>query len=115
MSPFESANVSSTFHVLDLDANVRADLFLHNETTGQWFELLSNGVGAFTVGGNGFWSLGWDLYPTDLNRDGRGDLILYNPTNGQWFQARNLTLGTFSYSSGIWATGLTIVTGPLVR
>ena len=80
---------------MDLDANGRTDLFMHNIATGQWFEWLSTGAGAFSVGGNGFWSLGWNLSSTDFNDDGRGDLLLYNATTGVWFQARNLTLGTF--------------------
>ena len=84
---------------------------MHNAADGQWFELVSDGLGDFVVAGNGFWSLGWTIQAGDFNGDGRGDLLLYNPTTGVWFQARNLVLGSFSYTSGIWSAGLSVVTG----
>jgi hypothetical protein len=62
------------------------------------------------VAGNQTWSSGWQLYPTDLNGDRRTDFLLYDPSTGAWYQARNLVTGSFSYSSGSWAPGLTIVT-----
>jgi len=101
--------------VADLDGNGDDDLFLYNPTTGRWFELLGDGAGHFSAAGFGFWSPGWDLYPTDFNADGRADLLLYSPTTGIWYQARNLTLGSFSFSSGYWGPGMTIVTGSAGR
>jgi hypothetical protein len=98
-----------TPYVADFDADGDQDLFLHAATTGQWFQMLSDGVGGFSVGGSQTWSLGWNIYPTDLNGDGRSDFLLYHPTTGVWYQARNFTLGTFTYSSGNWNPGLTII------
>lgn len=98
-----------TPHVGDLDADGDQDLFLYQEGTGAWYELLSDGVGGFTEGGGQMWSTGWQIHMTDLNADGRSDVLLYNPSTGVWYQARNLTIGTFSYTNGVWATGLTII------
>jgi hypothetical protein len=102
-------------YAADLDGDGKADLFLHSPTTGLWFEMISDGAGNFTSVGSQTWSLGWNLYPTDLNADNRSDIVLYDPTTGVWYQARNLVLGTFSYSSGSWGTGLTIVARPPIR
>ena len=96
-------------YVGDLDADGTDDLFLHSATTGQWFEMISDGAGVFSVGGNSTWSLGWQVHPTDLNGDHRTDFVLYNTTTGAWCEARNLVNGSFAYSSGFWAPGLTIV------
>lgn len=98
-----------TIYPIDLDGDSKMDLFLHNGASGQWFAMLSSGSGGFSVSGSGTWSLGWGIYPTDFTADGRGDLLLYNATTGVWFQARNLTGNTFSYASGSWTTGLTVV------
>jgi hypothetical protein len=98
-----------TPYVGDLDADGDDDLFLHSAITGHWIEMLSDGEGGFSVGGNEIWSTGWQLHPTDLNGDKRTDFVLYNPTTGAWNQARNLAIGLFSYTSGFWAPGLTIV------
>jgi len=98
-----------TPYVGDLNADRAQDLFLHSATTGRWFEMISDGAGQFTNAGGQAWSLGWNIYPTDFNADGRTDFMLYHPSTGVWYQARNLVLGTFSYSSGVWATNLTIV------
>jgi hypothetical protein len=99
-----------TPYVGDWDADGDSDLLLWaKDTTGQWFQMMSNGLGAFSVGGSQTWSLGWNLYVTDLNTDGRSDIVLYHPTSGVWYQARNFTLGTFTYSSGSWASNLTII------
>ncbi|MEO6221854.1 MAG: FG-GAP-like repeat-containing protein [Vicinamibacterales bacterium] len=101
--------------VVDLNADGRADLFLYNETSGRWFELTGNGAGLFTSVGEGFWSPGWKLYPTDLNGDGRADIMLYDSPSGVWYSALNLTLGSFSYSSGFWNSGLQVVVRPPIR
>jgi hypothetical protein len=98
-----------TPYVGDLDADNDQDLLLHAEDTGQVFEMISNGTGGFSVGGSTTWSLGWSIYPTDLNGDHRTDFLLYHPTTGVWYQARNLTLGSFSYTTGTWASNLTII------
>jgi hypothetical protein len=100
---------------VDFSADGKDDLFLHAQSTGIWFEMISDGAGNFTNAGGQTWSLGWSLNPTDLNGDRRGDIVLYDPASGVWYQARNLVLGTFSYSSGSWATGLTIVARPPIR
>ncbi len=55
------------------------------------------------------WSPGWQTLVTDLDGDRRSDLILYNATTAQWFQCLNRTLGSFTYGSGTWEAGLTIV------
>lgn len=108
---FTSGFFSTGFalYPLDLNADGRTDLFLHNASTGQWFEFTSSGTGTFTNSGNGTWTLGWSLLPSDFNGDRRGDLLLYNASTGVWFQARNLTLNAFTYNSGAWDTGLTVV------
>lgn len=98
-----------TPYVGDLDADGDQDLLLHLEANGQWFEMLSTGTGGFTVGGSGAWSTGWNIYPTDFNGDARTDFLLYHPTTGVWYQARNPSLNTFTYTTGNWATGLTII------
>ena len=54
-------------------------------------------------------SLAWQVYVTDFNADGLSDLLLYNATSGQWFQARNTAPGSFSYTTGSWSAGLTII------
>ncbi len=104
-----------TPYVGDFDGNGVDDLFLYSAATGVWFQMISDGVGGFSVGGNQTWTTGWQLYPTDLNGDGRTDLLLYDPASGLWYQARNLVTGSFSYSSGTWATGLTIITRAPIR
>lgn len=96
-------------YALRIDTDADADLFMHNPTTGQWFEFLSDGAGAFTAAGGGTWSLGWDLIPTDFDGDGRSDLLLYNPSSGLWFRARNTAPGAFSYLSGYWSAGLSLL------
>lgn len=96
-------------YVLDLDANGRSDLLLHNATTGQWFQLISTGAGGFTNAGGGAWSGGWSVSIADLNGDGRDDVFLYNTSTGVWYEARNLTLGAFSYTTGAWSPGYTII------
>lgn len=98
-----------TPYVGDLDADGDADVFVHNGDSGAWTELLSNGVGQFTSAGSGNWILGWNIYVSDFNADKRADLFLYNPTNGVWYMARNLTIGAFTYTTGTWATNLTII------
>ena len=97
-------------YVGDWDADGDSDLLLWAENgTGQLFQMMSDGVGGFTVGGTVTWSLGWKVHVTDLNSDGRSDIVLYHPTTGVWYQARNFTLGAFTYTSGTWATNLTII------
>ena len=100
-----------TPYVGDLDADGRDDVFVHASATGFWYELISSGTGGLTSGGNGAWAPIWSVSPTDFNADGRTDVLLYDPASGVWYQARNLTLGAFSYSTGTWATNLTIVVG----
>jgi hypothetical protein len=102
-------------HVADFDADGRDDLFLHDPVTGVWFQMISDGAGNFTNVGGQTWSLGWSVLPTDLNGDGRTDLVLYDPATGAWYQARNLVNGTFTYSSGNWVSGLTVITRPPIR
>ena len=99
----------------DFDGDGSDDLFLHSATTGEWFQMISDGAGGFSVGGNQTWTTGWQLYPTDLNGDGRTDFLLYDPASGVWYQARNLVLGSFSYDSGFWSPGLTIITRTPIR
>jgi hypothetical protein len=103
-----------TPRVGDLDGDGADDVFLHKETTGQWFQMISNKVGNFVVGSGQSWTLGWNLYPTDLNGDGRMDFVLYNPVSGDWYQARNLSAG-FSYTNGSLAPGLTLIVGSPIR
>ena len=93
----------------DLDADGDADVFVHNSSSGAWTELLSNGTGQFTSAGSGAWVLGWNLYLSDFNADKRTDILLYNPSSGVWYMARNLTIGAFTYTTGTWATNLTII------
>ena len=69
----------------------------------------------FTNVGGQIWSLGWRLYPAEMTGDRRVDMLLYDPQTGVWYQARNAANGVFLYSSGTWATGLTIVTRAPVR
>ena len=104
-----------TPHVADVDGDLRHDVFLHDEATGAWAEMISDGVGGFTNAGSQVWTLGWQLHFTDVNADGRADLLLYDPSTGAWYLARNLVNGSFTYSSGTWAAGLTIVTRSSVR
>jgi len=108
-------SVGWTPWVADLDADGGEDLFLHDPKTGVWFQMISSGAGGFHNGGGETWSLGWQLHPTDLNGDGRTDLVLYDPATGVWYQARNLVLGSFNFSSGVWATGLDVIVRPPIR
>jgi len=101
--------------VADFDGDGAEDLFLHDPATGVWFQMISNGAGGFVNGGGETWSLGWELHPTDFNGDGRTDLLLYDPVTGVWYQARNLVTGSFTYSSGVWGTGLDVVVRPPIR
>jgi hypothetical protein len=103
--------VGVTPTVIDLDGNGVSDLFLHDKTTGQWFEELGDGAGHFADAAWGTWLPGWDVCPTDFNGDRRTDLLLYNPATGRWFQAWNYNVGQFGYFGGYWGTGLTIVLG----
>jgi hypothetical protein len=100
---------------MDLNADGKDDLFLHDPATGVWFQMIGDGAGNFTNAGGQIWSLGWNLYPSDFNGDGRADLLLYDPTTGAWYQARNLVNGSFTYTSGMWSPGLTIITRTPVR
>jgi hypothetical protein len=111
---FGTWSLGWTPYVVDLDGNTVADLFLFN-TSGQWFQLLSDGFGHFAGVGSGFWSPDWQIHPTDFNADGRTDVLLYSATTGQYYQAWNLNLGAFAYFSGGWDTGLTIIVGKPVR
>jgi len=102
-----------TPYVADLDADGNADLFLHDAASGVWFQMISDGAGHFANVGGETWSLGWTLQPADVNGDARADIVLYDPATGVWYQARNLVNGTFTYVSGTWPQGLTvIVRGP---
>jgi autotransporter-associated beta strand protein len=101
--------------VVDLDADGKDDLFLHDPVTGVWFHMIGDGEGNFTNAGGQTWSLGWSLHPTDFNGDGRADFLLYDPASGAYYQARNLVNGTFSYSSGAWSPGLTVITRAPIR
>jgi subtilisin-like proprotein convertase family protein len=101
--------------VADFDADGSDDLFLHDPSTGVWFEMVSDGNGNFINGGGQTWSLGWKIHPTDTNGDGRTDILLYHPGTGAWYEARNTALGSFSYNSGAWESGLTIVVRPPIR
>jgi bacillolysin len=102
-------------YVADFNADGRDDLFLHDPGTGVWFEMLSDGLGSFTNAGGQTWSLGWTIFPTDLNSDGRADIVLYDPVTGAWYQARNLVDGAFTYNSGAWTPGLTLVARTPIR
>jgi hypothetical protein len=99
----------------DFNADGRDDLFLHDPSTGVWFQMISDGLGNFTNAGGEIWSLGWNIYQTDLNGDGRADIVLFHPATGAWYQARNLVNGSFSYNSGIWTPGLTVLTRSPIR
>jgi hypothetical protein len=102
-------------YAADFNADDKTDLFLHDPATGVWFEMLSDGAGHFANAGGEIWSLGWSLSPTDLNNDQRSDIVLYDPASGVWYQARNLVNGSFSYNSGTWDMGLTIITRVPIR
>jgi VCBS repeat protein len=100
----------------DFNGDGRTDLLTYSQTSGVWWELISNGDGTFSyyqgpLGGR--WSANWRVQATDFNADGRSDLLLYNASSGQWYQAVNTGLGTFSYTTGMWQPGLTIIaSGP---
>ena len=104
-----------TPHVADFNGDGKDDLFLHDQSTGAWYEMISNGAGGFTNAGGQTWSLGWQLHFSDLNGDGRADMVLYASPSGAWYQARNLTLGSFSYTNGSWSAGLIVITRPPIR
>jgi hypothetical protein len=108
-------SVGWTPHVADFNGDGKDDLFLHAQATGVWFEMISNGAGGFASAGGQIWSLGWTLSVTDLNGDARADIVLFHPGTGVWYQARNLVNGTFSYNSGTWPPGLTIVARSPIR
>ena len=99
-----------TPYVADLDADGKDDLFLHNADTGWWFQMIGDGAGHFTDVGSHQWVLGWDLYFSDFNGDGRADILLYDTATGVWYQARNLVNGAFTYTNGVWAPGLSVIT-----
>jgi hypothetical protein len=101
--------------VMDINADGKDDLFLHAEATGNWFQMVGDGTGLFTNVGGQTWSEGWDLHPTDANGDFRGDIVLYHPPSGTWYQARNLVNGSFSYNSGTWSPGATVIIRPPIR
>ena len=96
-------------YVMDLTADGKEDVFLHDPNTGRWVQAISDGDGHFTPVGEQTWSLGWQIHPVDLNGDNRMDIVLYDPTTGGWYQARNLVNGSFSYASGGWAPGFTLI------
>ncbi len=98
-----------TVQVADFDANGRADVFLYDATTGRWFECVVNSTATEFSYFTDLWSPGWQTFVTDLDGDRRSDLILYNATTAQWFQCLTRTLGSFTYGSGTWEPGLTIV------
>jgi hypothetical protein len=55
------------------------------------------------------WSAGWQLQVTDLNGDGQSDVLLYAPASGVWYQALHTGSGLFTYTTGTWSPGLTVV------
>lgn len=91
----------------DLNDDGRADVFLYNLVTGQWFQAWYNGVNEFQYYTES-WAGGWNVDLMDFNFDGRLDVLLYNPVTGAWFRCVNLG-GPFAYTTGTWATGLTVV------
>jgi hypothetical protein len=37
--------------------------------------------------------------------------MLYNALSGQWYQATNTAAGVFTYATGMWEPGLTVIGG----
>ncbi len=57
----------------------------------------------------GQWSPGWDIYVVEVNGDRRSDLLLYGAGTGQWYQAVTTGPGTFSFGTGFFDPGATVV------
>src|SRR5213078_3433658 len=79
-----SPNGSSQRIRADFDGDGKADVFWHNDSTGENVIWLMNGVnmkgGAFIPA----ISPGWQAVGSgDLNGDGRADLIFHNPSTGE--------------------------------
>jgi hypothetical protein len=39
------------------------------------------------------------------------DVLLYNSTSGQWFKALTVVPGSFSFETGNWGGGWTVIAG----
>ena len=91
-------------HAADFDANGQGDLFLYNETSGRFFQVMFSGDTASYY--DGAWSAGWQLHTGDFNGDRRTDIFVYNPTTGRWFEVISGTAPrNFSFYEGAWSAG----------
>jgi hypothetical protein len=98
-----------TFTTGDFDGDGKTDLFLYYPATGWWYEAISNGSGGFALTSLGIWSPDWQVQVTDFDGDGHSDVLLYNALSGRWYQAVNSGLGSFTYGTGLWDPGLTVM------
>jgi len=48
----------------------------------------------------------------DLDGDGRGDVVLYDPVTGLWFECLTVGPGVFTYRTGTWLPGATLIGRP---
>ncbi|MBI4475543.1 MAG: VCBS repeat-containing protein [Acidobacteria bacterium] len=92
----------------DLNGDGRADIFLYNTATGEWFECFNNGAGDFTYA-SGRWDANWQISITSFNGDARADLLLYNSTTGTYVQCINTGSASFTYYAGSIGGGMTVV------
>jgi hypothetical protein len=92
----------------DFDGDGKADLFLYNEATGWRYEAISTGTG-FTLSPLGTETANWKVQAADFDHDGKTDIQLYDPNSGQWHIAANSGLNLFTYSTGFWEPGLTVI------
>jgi M6 family metalloprotease-like protein len=102
-------SVGWTFVPGDFNGDGKTDLFLFQPAQGWWNEAISNGLASVFTLTPGTWSAGWQLQVTDLNGDGQSDALLYSPTSGVWYQALHTGAGTFTYTTGTWSPGLTVI------
>ena len=85
--------------VAHLNDDRLADVFAHNEETGEWFQALNAGDGTFTTHA-GSWAPGWQVTVGNLSGTGPDNLFLSHPETGVWFRAAADGSGGFSYRSG---------------
>jgi hypothetical protein len=93
--------------VMDFNGDGRADLFAFDRGTGDWTIYLADGVGSFSVAGQGGWRPDWVIRPAEFSGDGLTDFLLYRPADGEFVRAIATGLGAFTYSGGGWYAGLT--------
>ena|GEM_PF-2841129 len=93
----------------DFDGDAKADLALYQESTGNWYLLLSGaGYGALTLSGYG--GEGWKPVSGDFDGDRLSDPALYEESTGNW-QIKLSASGYASFTTTLGGLGYAATSG----